>query len=161
MRVWYSAVIFTTMLTFIVAWPEDYLAKRDFLDRVPQHYFESGKSHKINSAFKIIVCIYNIIIHTEQQQSESFHLVYSLNMTLPNQSCPDTLKLRTFDSQRLCGKSFGFHPNSIAVPVNGQLYRQVRGKVTAYQYGKVDAFGPYSEGNCTVNVMVMLLTVHM
>ena len=91
----------------------------------------------------------------EQQQNESFHLVYSLDMTLPNQSCPDALKLRTFDSKQLCGKSFGFHANSIPVPVDGQLYQQVRGKVRAYQFGKTDAFGPYREGEseCKGNVV--------
>jgi hypothetical protein len=33
-------------------------------------------------------------------------------------------------------------PSAITVPVNGTSYQQVRGKVTAYQYGKVDAFYP-------------------
>ena len=78
-------------------------------------------------------------VHTvaaKQQRSESFRLVYSLDMTLPNQSCPDALKLQILDSKQLCGKSFGFHPNSIAVSIDGQLYQQVQGKVTAYQYEK-------------------------
>lgn len=88
-------------------------------------------------------------------QSESFRQVYSLNMTLPNQGCPDALKLWTAGSLRLCGKKIGFWPNSIAVLVNGQSYQQVQGKVTAYQYGKVDVFQPYSavyhEGNNNID----------
>lgn len=39
--------------------------------------------------------------------------------------------------------------------LNGQSYQQVWGKVTAYQYGKVDAFQPYSavyhEGNDNID----------
>ena len=102
--------------------------------------------HKI---FKFDNCMHTAA--AKQQQNESFRLVYSLDMTLPNQSCPDALQPRTVDSQQLCGKKVGFWPSHIAVPVNGQSYQQVRGKVTAYQYGKVDTFYPsvivYREGN--------------
>ena len=62
-------------------------------------------------------------------------------MTIPGQSCPDALTLHTSDSLRLCGKSVGFRCiSAVVIPVNGQLYQQVRGKVKAYQYYSTDGF---------------------
>ena len=61
-------------------------------------------------------------------------------MTIPGQSCPDALKLRTSNSLRLCGKTTGNSCDSFILPVDGQTYQQVRGKVKAYQYGTTDGF---------------------
>lgn len=74
-------------------------------------------------------------------------------MSLPNQSCPDALILQTADSLRLglCGKRTGFWPVQIIIPVNGQSYQQVQGKVVAYQYGRPDAFRRYGRGLSGVN----------
>lgn len=79
---------------------------------------------------------------TAEQQSGpgSFHHIYSLDMTIPGQSCPDALKLHTSDSLRLCGKETGSSCDSFIIPVNGQTYQQVRGEVKAYQFGTTDAF---------------------
>ena len=91
-------------------------------------------------------------IHTvaavEQQEPGSFRHIYSLDKTRPNESCPDALTLQTVDSLRLCGKKFGFRPNHITVPVNGQSYQQLRGRVITYQAGTTDAFHKFSDSNC-------------
>ena len=87
-------------------------------------------------------------IAVEQQEPGSFRLIYSLDMTRPNESCTDALTLQTFESQRLCGKKFGFRPNHITVPVNGQSYQQLRGRVIAYQVGTTDAFHKFSDSSC-------------
>ena len=61
-------------------------------------------------------------------------------MTNSGQSCPTGFKLHTSGSKRLCGRAVGPGCASIAVPVNGQSYTKVRGRVIGYQYGSTDAF---------------------
>ena len=60
-------------------------------------------------------------------------------MTDPNQTCPAGFKLNTYRSRRLCGRKTGSCA-SIAVPVKGQRYTEVRGRVIGYQYASTDAF---------------------
>ena len=69
--------------------------------------------------------------------------VYLLDITDPGQSCPDALRLHTSDSLQLCGKKARSSCDSIIVPVNGQSYQTVRGKVKAYQFGTTDGFLRY------------------
>ena len=70
-----------------------------------------------------------------------FRLVYSLDMTDPDQSCPENLKLNMHGSRRLCGRNTdGASCDSIVIPLNGQAYNEVRGRVTGLQFGSTDAF---------------------
>ena len=62
-------------------------------------------------------------------------------MTDPDQNCPDSLELKMYGSRRLCGKkTVGGACESITIPVNGQSYSQVRGRVQGLQFGTPDAF---------------------
>ena len=76
---------------------------------------------------------------TVSAAESAFKKVYSLDMTNSGESCPTGFKLQTPGSKRLCGKG-GSGCTSIAVPVNGQSYTKVRGRVIAYQYASTDAF---------------------
>ena len=70
-----------------------------------------------------------------------FRLVYSLDMTDPNQNCPESLELKMYGSRRLCAKkSEGRACDSITVPLNGTAYTQVRGRVQGLQWGSTGAF---------------------
>ena len=76
-------------------------------------------------------------MHAESE----FKQVYSLDMTDSAQSCPEGFKLNTYGTRRLCGRAVdGSSCASIAVPVNGQRYTEVRGRVIGYQYASTDAF---------------------
>ena len=87
-----------------------------------------------------IIHAYIASVTAEQQQSGSFRHIYSLDMTIPGQSCPDNLTLHTSNSLRLCGKKTARSCDSLIIPVSGQSYQQVRGKVKAYQFGTTDGF---------------------
>ena len=73
-------------------------------------------------------------------QSSGFHHIYSLNMAIPGQCCPDALKLHTHNSLRLCGKKTKANCDSIIISTGGQTYQEVRGKAKAYQFGSPDGF---------------------
>ena len=38
MNVWNCAVVFIALLSFVVAWPQDYFDDTDSLDHTPKHY---------------------------------------------------------------------------------------------------------------------------
>ena len=68
--------------------------------------------------------------------------VAKLDMTNSSQ-CPPGTRLRTDYNKTLCGiNTDGPDCSSIIFGVNGTEYRQVCGKIIAYQYGSPDAFGP-------------------
>ena len=72
----------------------------------------------------------------------TFKHVYSLDMADSGQSCPKSFKLHTYGSKRVCGRAVGPGCASIAVPVNGQSYTEIRGRVIGYQYASTDGFDP-------------------
>ena len=62
-------------------------------------------------------------------------------MTDTNQDCPSSLRLVSYGPRRLCGKKTnGGGCDSVMIPVGGQSYTEVHGRVIAYQYGSTDAF---------------------
>ena len=74
-------------------------------------------------------------------EESGFRRVYALDMTNPRQSCPRGLKLKIHGERRLCGKKTnGGGCDSIVIPVKGQSYNKVRGRVVGYQYASPDAF---------------------
>ena len=73
-------------------------------------------------------------------QPSEFRHVYSLDMAIPGQTCPNALQLTTSNSLRLCGKKTGNSCDSIVISTAGQTYQEVRGKVKAYQFGSPDGF---------------------
>ena len=71
--------------------------------------------------------------------------VANLDMTDPNQQCPDGFRLvtRTTAPLRTCGRPGPAGCVSTTFPVHGIKYSQVCGRVIGYQDGSPDAFDPY------------------
>ena len=66
--------------------------------------------------------------------------VADLDMTDPNQQCPDGLRLIT-SPNRTCGRvtpTVGCA--SVVYPINGHNYTHVCGRIRAYQFGRPEAF---------------------
>ena len=67
--------------------------------------------------------------------------VANLNMTDPDQQCPENLQLSyTNQPIRLCGRRTGCGCDSVAFTTYGVQYRQVCGRVRGYQFASPDAF---------------------
>ena len=78
--------------------------------------------------------------------------VANLNMTDPDQQCPENFQLYT-DPIRLCGKSTtGFGCDSVTFTTNDVQYQQVCGRVRGYRYGAPDAFKRINCPSCTTNI---------
>ena len=69
--------------------------------------------------------------------------VANLNMTDPDQQCPENLQLSYTNPIRLCGRSTG-GCDSVTFTTYGVQYRQVCGRVRGYQFASPDGF------NCNV-----------
>ena len=71
--------------------------------------------------------------------------VANLDMTDPNQQCPDGLRLvnRTTAPLRTCGKGGLSECSSTTFPVHGIEYSRVCGRIIGYQFGFPDAFTLY------------------
>ena len=76
--------------------------------------------------------------------------VVYLNMTDPNTNCPSGWNLTTY-SKRTCGKNNTslLSCDSVFFPVSGGDYSSVCGSIRAYQYGHIDAFEAYHDGDVT------------
>ena len=77
--------------------------------------------------------------------------VVYLDMTNPNASCPSGWQITRYSSTRLCGKvsTGSYKCDSVLFPVTGGDYTRVCGSVRGYQYGIVDAFESYHDGDAT------------
>ena len=75
--------------------------------------------------------------------------VANLNMTDPNQQCPENLNLSYTNPIRLCGRSTDYSCDSVIFITYGVQYQQVCGRVRGYQFGSPDAF--VCHGNCTID----------
>ena len=77
--------------------------------------------------------------------------VVYLDMTNPNASCPSGWQFTRYGSTRLCGKvsTGSYKCDSVLFPVTGGDYTRVCGSVRGYQYGIVDAFESYHDGDAT------------
>ena len=77
--------------------------------------------------------------------------VANLNMTDPNQHCPDNLQLSYTNPIRLCGRSTG-GCDSVTFSTYGVQYRQVCGRVRGYQFASPDAFNCNDYRSCPTNI---------
>ena len=77
--------------------------------------------------------------------------VVYLDMTDPTTNCPSGWQLTSYDSKNLCGKvdTGGLICDSVLFPVTGGDYTSVCGSIRAYQYGQIDAFESYHDGQAT------------
>ena len=76
-----------------------------------------------------------------------------LDMTDPNTNCPSGWQLTGY-SKRTCGRATdGYYTcDSVLFPVSGGPYRQVCGRIRAYQYLLLTAFWAYNrEGQTTID----------
>ena len=72
--------------------------------------------------------------------------VANLNMTDPEQQCPENLSLSYTNPIRLCGRGTDRGCDSVTFTTYGVQYRKVCGRVRGYQFGSPDAF--YTFGSC-------------
>ena len=83
--------------------------------------------------------------------------VANLNMTDPEQQCPDNLTLSYTDPIRLCGRTTdGSSCDSVTFTTYEVQYQQVCGRVRGYQFGSPDAFF-YCQRPCTILMILMLM----
>ena len=75
-----------------------------------------------------------------------------INMTDPNQDCPQGLSLTDY-SIRSCGRGHtGFYDcSSVTFPVDGSQYSHVCGRVTAYRWAFTNAFFGYHQRSQTID----------
>ena len=77
--------------------------------------------------------------------------VANLNMTDPDQQCPENLQLSyTNQPIRLCGRRTGSSCASVTFSTNGVQYQRVCGRVRGYQFATPDAFYHCSV-SCTID----------
>ena len=76
--------------------------------------------------------------------------VVYLNMTDPTTNCPSGWNLTSY-SKRSCGKAntTSLTCHSVFFPVTGGDYTSVCGSIRAYQYGQIDGFESYHDGDAT------------
>ena len=80
--------------------------------------------------------------------------VANLNMTDPNQQCPENLRLSYTSPIRLCGRRTDRGCDSVTFTTYGVQYRQVCGRVRGYQFGSPDAFNCNDLRSCPTNIDV-------
>ena len=77
--------------------------------------------------------------------------VANLNMTDPDQQCPENLQLSYTDQPiRLCGRRSA-NP-AVTFTTYGVQYQQVCGRVRGYQFASPDAFYCHSQRSCPTNI---------
>ena len=78
--------------------------------------------------------------------------VANLNMTDPEQLCPENLNLSYTNTIRLCGRRTDSRCDSVAFTSYGVQYRQVCGRVRGYQFRSPDAFSStHCPAPCTID----------
>ena len=78
--------------------------------------------------------------------------VANLNMTDPDQQCPENLTLSYMNPIRLCGSRTDSSCSSVTFTTHGVQYRQVCGRVRGYQFGSPDAFSVFDcQRTCAVD----------
>ena len=81
--------------------------------------------------------------------------VANLNMTDPNQQCPENLQLSYTDQPiRMCGRRTDRSCDSVTFTTYGVQYQQVCGRVRGYQFGSPDAFNCNDYRSCPTNIDV-------
>ncbi len=78
--------------------------------------------------------------------------VADIDMTDPNQQCPEGFRLRSGTSKRMCETTIvgrGYGCTSIVFPTHSVQYSRVCGRAQAYQYGSVVAFKSFKDNRQT------------
>ena len=78
--------------------------------------------------------------------------VANLNMTDPDQQCPENLTQSYTNPVRLCGRKTDRRCDSVTFTTYGVQYRQVCGRVRGYQFRSPDAFNTFAcPAPCTID----------
>ena len=78
--------------------------------------------------------------------------VANLNMTSPDQQCPENLRLSYTNPIRLCGRKTDHGCDSVTFSTYGVQYRQVCGRVRGYQFISPDGFRRHNcPASCTID----------
>ena len=78
--------------------------------------------------------------------------VANLNMTDPDQQCPESLNQSYTNPVRLCGRRTDSRCDSVTFTTYGVQYRQVCGRVRGYQVASPDAFERWEHcSSCTID----------
>ena len=94
-----------------------------------------------------VFCEMDKVLPANLTVTKGWMRVANLNMTDPNQQCPDNLELSYTNPIRLCGRRRTDRGcDSVIFPTYGVQYQQVCGRVRGYQFGSPDAF--HDHGNC-------------
>ena len=80
--------------------------------------------------------------------------VANLNMTDPDQQCPENLRLSYTNPIRLCGRKTDRGCDSVTFSTYGVQYQQVCGRVRGYQFASPDAFNCNDFRSCPTNIDV-------
>ena len=75
--------------------------------------------------------------------------VANLNMTDPDEQCPENLNLSYTNPIRLCGRKTDRGCDSVTFTTYGVQYQQVCGRVRGYQFGSPD--GSEQAATCTID----------
>ena len=70
--------------------------------------------------------------------------VANLNMTDPDQQCPENLQLSYTNPIRVCGRRTDRGCDSVTFTTYGVQYQRVCGRVRGYQFGSPDAFSTFA-----------------
>ena len=100
---------------------------------------------KVKGEINVVPCGY------ECGGTGGWRRVVYLNMTYPNTNCPSGWQLASH-SKRTCGKatsSTGSSCDSVFFSISGGNYTSVCGFIRAYQYGGMDGFEAYHDGEVT------------
>ena len=83
--------------------------------------------------------------------------VANLNMTDPDQQCPENLQLSYTNPMRLCGRTTDNSCDSVTFTTYGVQYQQVCGRVRGYQFGSPDAFNCNGLRSCPTITLTFLM----
>ena len=99
-----------------------------------------SKSHIDAIRSQITRKISNVLVQTCGNPSYGWKRVAFLNMTDPNQTCPDAWRLYQYNSVSACGRQQG-GPSCYSVEYDSEsyVYSNVCGRITGYQYSSPDA----------------------
>ena len=93
-----------------------------------------------------------VALHSKSCVGPGWRRVAFINMTDPNQDCPQGLSLTDY-SIRSCGRGYTgpYICSSVIFPVDGLRYSQVCGRATAYRWGINAGFYGYNLGGQTID----------
>ena len=101
-----------------------------------------------------VFCEMGVVFPASLNVTGGWMRVANLNMTNPDQQCPENLNLSYTNPTRLCGRRTDRDCDSVTFSTNGVQYQQVCGRVRGYQFGSPDAFNCNDYRSCPTNINI-------